>query len=403
MPELSEAVERAASWLLTNRDPTTGGWATQQGARANTLNTAEALCALFDAKIQPGDMRVRDAVAFLLKHQCKAGADQGSWPREIVLEDGSQALIPDIVRTCFVVEALIKSGIGPTDEPVAAALEWIQGMRNADGSWPYRRAAPSALMPTCFALLALVEAYRAGDQSLKSVIEAGLDRLVARFRQSSRAFGQPGPLEAVHTIYATLVFQAARRADLSRFNRQEVEAISWLRQHPNQATRLVEERMEIDPNGPGDYGFLFMTDALLIRVLAGAATQEPRNSELVRGALMGLAGKTDESGGFYGYRVFSWSTAKAISALCVAGAEYQDFPKQSPEYTGLTVGPFILAFALLLAVFVTYLSSVERFSFSTALSFMFLMLAALFGYGKLGEKTFAELVQRILGAWRGKQ
>jgi hypothetical protein len=226
---------------------------------------------------------------------------------------------------------------------------------------------------------------------------------VDRCRTPSGSFGAPGPLEAVHTIYVVLVLQASRRLDLSPYLAAEKAAIEWLLAHPDEATKLVEERMTIDPgSGRFNYGLLFMTDSLLIRALAGSAHAEHRNSELARAAMISLRDRMDPEGGFYGSRVFSWSTAKALSALSAALSQFQEFPRRRPEYTGARIGHFVLGFAALLSLVVVYLTVNQGFHLLQAVILMFLMLSSLVAYGAIGERTFKELVKADLRLLRKK-
>ena len=81
---------------------------------------------------------------------------------------------------------------------------------------------------------------------------------------------------------------------------------------------------------------MFMTDTLLIRLLMGSDNVDDRGTLLACDAMNSLKDKVDENtGAFYGARLFSWSTAKALSALTLlrqhAGAEYPDFPQRPPS------------------------------------------------------------------------
>lgn len=396
MTELGDVMKRSADWLLKRQDSTSGGWASRAGRVVSTLNTAETIIALLDGDVvAAGDNRIRQGVQFLLKHQFKEGSDVGTWPREVLGDQGEPYQIPDMVRTSFGIQALIKAGTGIDEDPIKNAVDWLLGLRNTDNGWGYRRNSTSGSIPTCFALMALMEAYRAGMDQCKQSIINGLEFLVEKCGNEDGSFGNPGPLRAVHTIYATLVLQAARRCQLSPYLAKEKGAIGWLLEHPDDARKLVEERVTIDPSGRFDYGFLFMTDSLLIKVLTGSEFKEHRNSGLAREAMISLRDKMDESGGFYGYRVFSWSTAKVLSALGMVRSQYQEFPNRNPEYSGPKAGNFLFGFAILVSVAVVYLTVEDRFQLLHAAIFIFLMLALLLAYGRIGEKTFKELVQGV--------
>jgi hypothetical protein len=209
--ELKNVMERAANWLLEVQDQN-GGWADRPGRASNTLNTAEAVIALLDARaIAPGDAYIQKAKTFLLRHQRRQQPDKGAWSREIAEDGGRISEYPDIVRTSAAVVALIKAGEAVNQEPLTAALDWLLEIQNSDGGWGYRRGISSCVMPTCFALLAVIEVYDAGNIKTKAPIENGLSLLVKEYRQQDRAFGPSGPLQAVSTIYSILVLQGARR------------------------------------------------------------------------------------------------------------------------------------------------------------------------------------------------
>lgn len=403
MAEIKEVMNKSANWLLEKQDKHTGGWADRAGGLASILNTAEAIIAILDGGVTvAGDKRIQQGVQFLLQCQCTKGPDRGTWPRVHSVEHGKPIQIPDMVRTSFAIQALIKAGTGVKEKPVVDAVEWLLTIRNKDNGWGYRQGNPSVLMPTCFALMALIEAYKAGLNKHKQHITDRLKFLVDKYSNTRGSFRDPGPFEAVHTIYATLVLQAARSCELSLYTDKENVAIGWLLEHPDKARQLVEERVTIDAKGRLDYDFLFMTDSLLIRVLMGSLREEHQNSTLARDTMISLREKKDEGGGFYGSRVFSWSTAKVLSALSIASSQFREFPKRPPEYTGVKVGNFVLIFAILLLASVVYLTIKNSFQLQQAAVFIFLMLASLLAYGKIGEKTFKELVKGVTNLWGGK-
>ncbi len=402
---VQEVMERSSQWLLKAQDES-GGWAERPGEKLSALNTAEAVISLLDARaVDAGDPRIQTALDFLKDHRGpSAGADRGAWHKEV----GNGRLIPDIVRTAFAVMALVKGGRDRGSAPVKDALEWLLGVQNqqaGDRGWGYSRGSPGAVFPTCLALLALVQAYGPdidrcpGGVSCKDAIEAGLGFLVAKYRNEDGSFGAQEPLLAAHTIYALLALQAARRCGLgpSAYLKTENEALRWLLRNPDKATRLVEETLDIAPGTKGtSYGFLFMTDSLLIRVLGDSADRRYRGSELARQVLLNLKERWDQgSGGFYGSRVFSWSTAKVLSALSDAG--YSEFPVLRPESPQFTLGRvLIFIFALMLTGSVIYLTSVGGFHTLHALFFGFLVIVLLLVYGWISSKTFSDLVHAAL-------
>ncbi len=101
-------------------------------------------------------------------------------------------------------------------------------------------------------------------------------------------------------------------------------------------------------------------------------------------------------GGFYGYRTFSWSTAKVVSGLHAAHFHYPRFPVRSPEYPGLRVGNLLLGFAVLSAAGMIYLSLQGKFGVPQTFFFAFVLLVLLVAYGRIGQETFQSLVERLL-------
>src|SRR5258706_996139 len=403
MADLQGVMEGSAQWLFDHQDPTTGGWADQVGRPPSILNSAEVMIALLDGKAAPaGDARIQRAAQFLLGDRATEGQDRGAWYREVAGDPKGPRKIADMVRTSFAVEALVKAGRSVESDEVRSAVEWLFAIRNKDNGWAYSRGSASALMPTVFALMGLLEARRVDGRRSEEAITRSLDYLVRTYRKNDGSFGEASPLQAVHTIYAGLVIQAARKARLSVYSREEKTAIDWLLAHPDEARKLVEEEVTIDPaNKGGNYGFLFVTDSLLIELLSNSAYSEHRRSTLAQDAMLGLKDRLDSSGGFYGYRVFSWSTAKVLSALSVASADYREFPTRRPEYTGRKAGNWVLGFAVLLSGFGVYLKVQSKFDVQVMVLFVFLMLAALLAYGKIGEKSFKELVKVDLGLLGG--
>ncbi|MBV5328423.1 MAG: hypothetical protein JZU65_12450, partial [Chlorobium sp.] len=113
MTQITKIINTAGEWLLKQQDRKSGGWADRPGGHVNTLNTAEVMIALIDSGIcTAGSGAIQQANQFLLKHQTSEGQDRGSWPREVVMEQSLTVYIPDLVRTSFSIQALIKAGLG---------------------------------------------------------------------------------------------------------------------------------------------------------------------------------------------------------------------------------------------------------------------------------------------------
>lgn len=418
MTRITEIINHAGRWLEQQQDKESRGWGERRGGHVNVLNTAEAMIALIDSGVcHAGTGSIRGAVDFLLKHQTLDGPDAGSWPRELTTDDGKTIDIPDLVRTAYAIQALIKAGKGIDEHPVRMALVWLLGRRNENTKgWSYARGKPDALMPTCFALNALLDAYDAYPGAYQTQIQESLQHLVEAYYRDGGdevrgSFGAPGPLQGIHTIHAALVLQIARANNLNRYPEQEKQAVEWLLRNPDKAIRLREEWVEIDQNQvtdgqTGGYGFMVMADTLLMKLLLGSESIDDKKSALAQEAMHSLKDKIDEStGAFYGPRLFSWATAKALSALAVmqkhAGAEYPDLPARTPESRagsgGLKTGPVIIGLVTLLSGLGFYLMLNDKFGLLEFSFFVVMMLAALLAYGAIGEKTFSELFGSIGG------
>jgi hypothetical protein len=180
MTQITEIINHAGRWLEQQQDKESRGWGERRGSHVNVLNTAEAMIALIDSGIcNAGSSSMRGAAEFLLKHQTLDGQDAGSWPREITSEDGEIIDIPDLVRTSYAIQALIKAGKGIDEHPVRLALIWLLARRNENTKgWSYAQGKPDALMPTCFALTVLLDAYDAYPGAYQSQISESLQHLV---------------------------------------------------------------------------------------------------------------------------------------------------------------------------------------------------------------------------------
>jgi len=64
------------------------------------------------------------------------GDDQGAWPREPSLS----TKLPDVVRTAFALEALLKAGNDVDALPVEQGIRWLLKVQNKsddDGGWSF--------------------------------------------------------------------------------------------------------------------------------------------------------------------------------------------------------------------------------------------------------------------------
>jgi hypothetical protein len=399
MDRLNEVIRKTSRWLIDQQCEQSGGWAERPGLPVNPLNTAEAIIALIDAgAVTAGSDQIQKGIEYLKKCQYSKQNNAGAWTRWRRVNEKTLHHVPDIIRTSFVIQALIKGGVGLHDESIKKALNWLVSLRNdLDGGWGSRKGVVSAVLPTCFVLMALIEAYKAGMEEYKNMISEGLKFLIEKCHHNEGYFGDPGPLEGIQTIYAILSLQAARGCQLNPYIEKEKEAISWLLENPDKARKMVEWFVEIDSIDPGcNYSYLFMTESLLIRVLTESPYREHRKSELARDVMIDLKDRMDPSGAFYGYRIFTWATAKVLCSMSKAKQEYLKFPLRRPEYSGAKVGHILMIFIMLLLCAVVFLTIHSSFELLHAGVFVILMLAALLAYDKIREKTFKELSQKII-------
>ena len=413
-PTVESIIETSTRWLLNEQDKdgglTDGGWAERHGTDVNVLNTAEVIIALLEggrineAEVDAGDSRIQKAVSFIEREQIPEGENAGAWQRDVT-ENGTPRKLPDPFRSSFALQALIKAGRPRDAEPVTKGVAWLLKIRNADNGWGYRKKSKSEILPTCCALLALLKACEPDSDNdkdlVKNAIEAGLKSLVENYKANWGSFNRSRDyFEGLHTVYAVLVLQAAKQSGFSKYIREEKSALDWLLLNQDKASRAVEEIIKIDPirddkgNGKGDYGFFCNTDLLLLKVLSNSA--EYSDSKLARNTMISIGNRRDESGGFFGHRVFTWSTAHAICGLDAAKSKFPQIPVSTPEYVGIKVGTPILVFAIIVFAGTVYMSVMGSFKEMQAVVSVFLMLACLLAYGLIGEKTFIELFK---GVW----
>ena len=376
LPSLSSIEPRSREWLLTNQDPG-GGWSEHPGGRLSALNTAEVVLALTGSGIQAGNAHIRKAVAFLYAERPEVVApDSGCWTRSVAVGPGRARDIPDLARTCFVIRALVSGGEDPHTSGVRSGIEWLARRQNGDHGWGYQRGEASAILPTCFALIALIRtADSTANNAWRDAIGWGLEYLTTACRNKSGSSGS-GHLEAAHTVHLVLVLQAARESGFSVHPTAENDALAWLLRWPDKAMSTVEEVIAIDPQGQGNYGFLFAMDALLVLALGRSLVPDHRKTRLWSDVQRSLYGRWDEgSGGLFGQRVTSWSTAAGLTAIALTARELTHIPAlPSEDPSGLKVGGFILFFAVVLVGALLYLS-VEGFTILQASFLGFLMLA----------------------------
>jgi hypothetical protein len=406
-PTLRSFESKLVRRLLATQDAS-GGWGEHPGAILSPFNTAEAVLALSAASPVDGaavQQSIRKALVYIYaQHECEPlpPPDSGSWWRASQV-NGEEHKVADIIRTSMVIGALINTGEGSEKPILAAAIAWLVGRQNAtngDTGWGFQRGMESKVLPTCFALLALMAASIANPTNpWKNSIELGLKRLTDVFRKADGSF-DAGILAAAHTIYACLVLKAARVGGYSIVASAEKDAIRWLLNNQDDALSPVEEKIEIDPIAAADYSFTFMMEALLLRVLGNSQDAGDRETQLWLNAQRAMRDAYDDTtGGFYGRRVFSWSTANGLYAVRSSEHSLQPIPPRPAEDPGgIKVGNIILFLALVLIGAVVYLAAVDKFTILLAIFFGGLVLGCLLAYGKIGERTFTQLVSQLIGA-----
>ncbi|MFA7238916.1 MAG: prenyltransferase/squalene oxidase repeat-containing protein [Sulfuricellaceae bacterium] len=344
--KINDVLISSVQWLV-NQQSKDGGWPGLAGRKSSTLNTAEAMIALIDSgKYTGGNEEIKKAVDFLTSHQIVDGKFKGAWSREIPATTN----LPDVIRTAFSLEALLKAGVGVNAPPVITGIIWLISIQNKnqdDKAWGFRQGLPDEILPTCLALLALIQAYSFSSRvsndakKIRESIDCALKSLKDKFRGDGfdgklPYFGSSEILKPTHTLYAVLVLQSARRCSITNGEYLELEnkALEWL-QSQNEF-QPIEEHIPIDldrDNPQWDYDFQHMTDTLLIRVLCGSDHKTfNKDNQVASKAFISLGKRWHQSkGGFFGYWLFTWSTAKAISALslCEKGLLFPPSPEST--------------------------------------------------------------------------
>jgi Squalene-hopene cyclase C-terminal domain/Prenyltransferase and squalene oxidase repeat len=397
--ELTEVLKTSAKWLLAQQDPSSGGWGQNPGDDVSSLNTGEAVLAILDsgAGIEPGHLNLVKAKNFLIRTQSSDEACLGAWTRTV---DRGAAELPDVLRTAVVLRALVRLGVSATDSVVERALNWLRVQRKSDGGWGNVGDLQSRMLQTCHALMALIAVAAARDEATAGnravfdvLILPARDWLIKNL-QTTGAFGSPGPLQAAHTILAVAILQRLQKGGFEVVPDHERRALRWLADNPDKTMDLVEEDVILDASVPRhNYPFLYMTDALLVGILYSAKDRPSGIEQLAEEALMRVKVRQDGRGGFYGNRVFSWSTAKCVSALSSAADERADFPVSiaSPEKAGRGASLAIIIAAAVLWACALVLAAVEKFTPVTAifgLSLLFILLVTL---RVISERTFAKV------------
>jgi hypothetical protein len=402
LPSLSSFELPSRERLLKTQD-SSGGWAEHPGGHLSSMNTAEAILALMSAGVDAGNPAIQKGAEFLINERIHSQTDNGAWARRVAGAKGKRT-VPDIIRTCLAVSALIRAGRSVVGTPVKESLDWLAGRQNNldhDRGWGFRRGDKGEMLPTCLAIQALLRtSVTIDDNPWREQLQRALRYLVDNCRDKRKGHFGDSELKAAHTVWAVIALQVARKCGVTAFYVEEQAAIEWLLQHQDQALAPAEELVRIDPepSGAANYGYMFGMESLLLQVLGESSEPKHRQTDLWKDVQRRLRNNFEEnSGGFYGQRVFSWSTAAALLAIRAAGPNLAEIPARPAEYTGTKVGPAIMGFAVLLVAAVVVLTTSGNFGNRQAIVFIFLMLACLLAYGALGEKTFAELFKVLFG------
>jgi prenyltransferase beta subunit len=401
------AVDAAAAWLLAAQGPS-GGWGQYPDSAPSVLNTAEAMISLIEVgSAEAGSAAIQRGKRFLLGRQ----RPDGSWCHDAAGErPGERSSAPDVLRTALVVQALKKAGCGSEDPSVARAIEWLRRAQDdTDGGWGYSAGGqPSTVLPTCAALNALLGA-EATD--CETCIRRGLDFLAAAANEDG-SFGPDPHLLGAATITAVLTLQRARTCSFPVVVTRETGGLDWLLEHQDAALRAVEEEVTLDPTEPSlDYPFLHLTETGLIAALANASDHGYARSELFGKALRRIGDARDEvSGGFFGPRVFSWSTARSAAALWQAKGHQAEIPPRPAEEPP---GPaevvpssgarmVVTGLVVLVAVAVVVLSILGAWSLGVGLVLLTLIILAMITYRILEPEQASGLLGSISSSLSGR-
>ncbi len=384
----------AARWLMDEQSEE-GGWAERRGENLSPLNTAEALLALLRVKdgLPEAVDGIQRGVGFIESRQLLEGEDRGCWAREA---DGK--LLPDVVRTGVIVEALAEASPASDRESLTLAVDWLRRIQDeSSGGWGFRPDGQPEVLPTCFALAGLLASYH-GDPEHAETARRGLAYIAGQV-QSTGAVGDADPLQAVRTAYTAFCLQRASRCELNVHRRSEDAVIAWLDSESNRL-KAIQEAEIIVQVGPdrapthGDYVFVVMTEALILRVMSGADAAR-RSSPLAVSALQSLWMARDErTGGFYGRRGTSWATARAVSALTMSRVTtVPPLRRTAPPIAS----HLMLGLVLLLVLATVGLSLEHDLSLFSVVMMIFVTLVALLAYGLISENDFTRLVKGLLG------
>jgi prenyltransferase beta subunit len=397
MSQLTDQMIQSVAWLRDAQDAKTGGWGESPGEKhLSSLNTAEAIIALIKTdRENAGTDAVQRGVSYLRAIQSPDTENAGAWLR---LEKKTKVETADVMRTGLILEALILADVERSDPMIKRAVHWLFDVQNDAGGWGPTRDKLTQMLPTCQALLGLLAAHDPNEKPAPEITR-GLDYVLACQRPGG-FFGCDdiaSHLAAPHTIFAILVLQAARSLGVVSNSKSEERGIDWLLASQDDAKRLVCETIELSPEN--QYPFVYVTDSLLIRVLNNSKRKADRESLMYRASLYNVKDRIEPAeGACFGYRTFTWSTARAIEGMSAAATTQTTFPSRPAEYSA---GPRLRWWLTLMMLVV--LAVAALLAFSETLSpwaagvILVIVFTLLLVNRVIGTDVFERLVQSVLG------
>jgi uncharacterized membrane protein len=144
----------------------------------------------------------------------------------------------------------------------------------------------------------------------------------------------------------------------------------------------------IDPNEDGNYGMLYMPKLLTVRM-------QGLPPEVVRALLDDFNENFDDaSGGYYGRRIFSWSTAQALQALSASRLETLPDPEpmRLPAVQESTKLLAAVGFLMALLIVIVILALRQVITITAAILLTLVLYAFLLTLRAIQEGTFERLV-----------
>jgi hypothetical protein len=410
--QLSDDLRRSADWLEKQQHES-GGWGEYLGAHPNVLNTAEAVLAMLKSgERNPGSNSIRRGIEYLTQRQTNEGPleESGSWPRRVDLADGKEVLMADTTRSAFALQALQGAGFTEQGGPFARGLIWLLGAQNEDGGWGYTHGVESRLLPTCFALQVLLNAYDAqqgrAEEWFKKAIRGAVSCICAPpfSDDEDGSFGGPDELRWPHTLLALKTLKTAVRLGIGDCRPERIrDGDSWVEQAET-APRWANETIELEKDGQKSaYQFTHVTPALCLDLL-GSDLQpgkklSPASGRLAVKSLRLLERSHDpQTHGFGAIRPVSWATAKSmmgISSILPAVAEWPE-EDLTAEPGGGQASISLLVALMILAVPAFALAYFDRLTLTIVPLVVLFLITLLALAGKLREESIVSLFKTAI-------